>query len=106
MNREIPSVPPEEREKLNEGVEEVESTGSLFNDILKTTPLYTRLKVYLEMEYLNAILQDNDCCNDEEFLEANEWSKNVTDHIIRTLKEWERDGSPGRDLPDIKVPIG
>ena len=77
----------------------VETTSQLFEDILRETPLYTRLKVYLEMEYLNAILQGSDCCDDEEFLRAHKWAKSTTAYIVHTFKEWERDGKPGK-IPD------
>lgn len=108
VKRVIPKVPTSDLEKLQEGVDEPEERISLFEDILRKTPLYTRVKVYLEMEYLNAILQE-DCCTDEMMNEASQWSMNVTKHLLRTLKEWEIDGRPGElpgDLPDIKVPIG
>ena len=100
MNRKIPKVPPADRAKLNEGVDKDECTSELFNDILRKTPLYTRLKVNLEMEYLNVILQGSECCNDEEFRQANEWSKKITVNILQTIKEWERDGRP-ENVPKI-----
>ena len=67
---------------------------SLFDTILKEVPLYTRIKVYLEMEYLNLMIQPDGCCTEEEFKAANEWSEKNAHYIIREIQKWQDDGAP------------
>ena len=49
----------------------------MIEKILKEMPLKTRLKVPLEMEYLNIILEPDTCCTDDEFKKANEWAERM-----------------------------
>lgn len=68
--------------------------SDIFKEILKSIPLYTRIKVFLEMEYLNVTINPDRCCTDEEFAAANEWSHKNTEYIISEIKQWQDDGAP------------
>jgi len=68
--------------------------SSLFQDILKRTPLRTRIKVPLEMAHLNLMIVPDRCCTDEEADAACKWAGEMTDRILEAIEEWERDGRP------------
>ncbi len=69
----------------------------MIEKILKEMPLKTRLKVPLEMEYLNIILEPDTCCTDDEFKKANEWAERMANWMLQEVNEWEADGRPTRD---------
>ena len=69
----------------------------MIEKILKEMPLKTRLKVPLEMEYLNIILEPDMCCTDDEFKKANEWAERMANWMLQEVNEWEADGRPTRD---------
>ena len=52
-----------------------------------------RLKVPLEMEYLNLKLEPDTCCTDEEFKEASAWAKKTTEYLLKEVEEWINDGA-------------
>jgi len=93
-------------EELNEKLNEIEEnwnnltmkeekrTDSLIQDIFKNTSLYQRFKIYLEMEFLNGILEPNTCCTKEEFLKAEQWSKKVSNYLVKTHQSWSDDNAP------------
>ena len=74
----------------------------LIESMLKEMPLYTRIKVPLEMEYLNIILEPDTCCTDEQFKEAAEWAERTARFLVKEVEEWIQDGSPQEKLPDDK----
>ena len=76
-------------------------TSPLIGKILKEMPIFTRFKVYLEMEFLTLTLEPNTCCTQQEFAEAHEWSSKVTNYLLDELKEWEAQGRPG-GLPQVE----
>lgn len=80
-----------------------EPASDLFTRTIKEISLYSRVKVYLEMEYMNSVLQ-GDCCDDNVLNAATEWSKKATLHIVRTVNTWMKDGAPmltRTELPDV-----
>ena len=68
--------------------------SDIFKDILKKSPLYTRIKVPLEMAHLNLMIVPDRCCTDEEADEACKWADKMTLRLLDTIKEWEADGRP------------
>ena len=71
-------------------------------EILKQMPLYTRIKVPLEMEYLNIIIEPDTCCTDEQMKEAAEWADKTATFLVKEVEEWIADGSPQEPIPDDK----
>lgn len=80
-------------ESLQESLQD-ELVIDLFSKTLAESSLYSRVKVYLEMEYLNSVLQGDDCRDDGVMNAAEEWSKKATLHIVRTVNTWMQDGAP------------
>jgi hypothetical protein len=80
-----------------------EPATDLFTKTLKDSSLYSRVKVYLQMEYLNFVLQGEGCCTDEEMNKADEWSKKASLLIVRTVNSWMQDGAPmvHRTIPEV-----
>lgn len=80
---------------------------SIIRDILKQTSLYTRFKVFLEMQYLN-ILYDKGVnknnsgpASDQEFKEAHDWACDTTEYLVQSFLRWEDDERPAL-YPDKK----
>jgi hypothetical protein len=69
----------------------------LIENLLKEMSLKTRLKVPLEMEYLNITLEPDTCCTEEEFQKAHEWAERMANWMLKEVNEWEADGRPTRE---------
>ena len=50
--------------------------------------LHTRIKVFLENEYLNAIVEPDTCCTDEEFKRAQERAQFQTIFILEQVRTY------------------
>ena len=68
--------------------------NDMINELIEKIPLANRFKVFLEMEYLNIIIEPDTCCSNEQMNEADKWATNVTAHLISKLQQWENDGKP------------
>lgn len=89
----------DEISKLREQVKILSKTQeddreSLIKDILKRSSLYTRYKVFLEMQYLTLTIQPDRPATDEEWQQAYEWADETTVYLIESLLRWEKDGRP------------
>ena len=70
---------------------------SILVKIMKEMPLETRLKVPLEMEYLNIILEPDTCCTDE----------HMTNYLLKEVEGWINDGASLRKESDsLTTPEG
>ena len=67
---------------------------SLFQSILKRTPLFTRFKVFLEMQHLTLMIQPDREATDQEWKAAHEWAEKTTSYMMTQFARWERDGRP------------
>jgi len=86
------------KETLNE-----EPVTDFFTKSLPTSSLHSRIKVYLEMEYLHSVLQGDDCCEDKDMSDAAFWSNKVSLHIVRVVDQWLGSGAPlmHREIPAV-----
>jgi hypothetical protein len=53
---------------------------------MKKIRLYTKIKVYLENEFLKEIIIDNNCCTPEEFERGENFAKRVTTQLMKTIR--------------------
>ena len=89
-------------------VDQEEYRSTIIEDFCKTIPLYTRFKVFLEMQHLNLTIEQDKHFTDEQMDEANEWAIKTTHFLLKQLKEWEDDGKPedrmskgNRTIPNV-----
>lgn len=85
--------------KLKENVQQLsdaqeDDRESLIRDLLKRSPLYTRFKVFLEMQHLDLMIQPDRQATDQEWQQAHEWANKTTVYLIQSLLRWEKDGRP------------
>lgn len=88
-----------EIDKLKEQVKSLSETHkedreSMIKNVLKRASLYTRFKIFLEMQYLTLTIQPDRPATDEEFKQAHIWADQTTTHLIGSLLRWEEDGRP------------
>ena len=80
---------------------------SILVKIMKEMPLETRLKVPLEMEYLNIILEPDTCCTYEQMNEASQWAQDMTNYLLKEVEGWINDGASLRKESDsLTTPEG
>ena len=79
---------------------------NIIEKLRKQTPLYTRIKVPLEMEYLNLMLPDNSSneFKEEQWEAADKWATRIAEYLLEQIDEWEADGRPPRTNPGDKQP--
>ena len=79
----------------------------LIEKMLKEMPLEVRLKVPLEMSYLNIVLEPDTCCTEEQFNEASKWAQETTEFLLKEVEEWINDGAMLRKESDsLTTPDG
>ena len=95
----------EEIERLKDIVlkKEEEYRSTILEDFSKTIPLYTRFKVFLEMQFLNLTIEQYIPFTDEQMDAADKWAKDTTLFLLKQLKEWEDDGKPEKKRVIPKV---
>lgn len=103
-------------EKINEQGEEIEKLkkmvdnkpeeyhSDIMDEISKSIPLYTRFKVFLQMQHLNMSIKQDQPFTDEEMNAADTWAKDTTLFLLKQLKEWEDDGRPKKKRVIPKIP--
>ena len=91
LKKEINELKQEVR-KLSDAQED--HRESTIKHILKRSPLYTRFKVFLEMEYLNLMIQSDRPATDKEWEQAHQWADQTTVYLIQSMLKWEKDGKP------------
>lgn len=74
--------------------ERTTETESAIKRILKKTDLFTRIRVYLELECLNMISNPNKPVSREQYEIAHEIGTRLTKSIIHTIQQWEKDKAP------------
>jgi hypothetical protein len=75
--------------------------SKIVEDILKKTPLKTRIKVDIQAAFINLITElgyrePKSWTEDEEPIlqKLTEISNQTTDYIMESIDDWERDGKP------------
>jgi len=103
----------EEIERLRKIVlkEQDEYHSDIIDELSKNIPLYTRFKVFLEMQYLNLAIEIDPALRDVAFTDeehdaANKWAKDTALYLLKQLKEWEEDGRPEEYIPTSKLVDG
>jgi len=67
-------------------------TAESIKRILGTVSLESRLKCFLELEYI--MMNINNKHNGDINIKADVWAKKVTKRILQEYKQWEKDGKP------------
>lgn len=69
---------------------------ALIRQLIKQTDLFTRLKVYLEMEYIVAVTPPNsaDEIKEQKWIEARDKAIEQVNWILYIIKKWQNDDAP------------
>ena len=74
--------------------DDVEHNINTIDSILNKIDLFTKFKVFLEMQYLNLTVGEDTCCTDEEFQQANEWATDKATYLVHQFMVWEKNEAP------------
>ena len=91
--------------------EQDEYRSDIIDELSKSIPLYTRFKVFLEMQHLNIAIETDPALRDVAFTDeqgdaAHEWAKDTALYLLKQLKEWEEDGRPEEHISTSKLVDG
>ena len=75
--------------------------SKIIEDILKRTPLKTRIKVDIQASFINLITElgyreSKSWTEDEDLIlqKLTDLANQTTDYIMESIKDWESDGKP------------
>lgn len=74
---------------------ETKNLSKVLDRIIKRTSLYTKLKVPLEMEYLNLLVgEDIKEVSDKQWKKAKDWSHDMALYLVKHVIEWKKNEGP------------